>query len=144
MMNQTANDHLVLKLVESDDADHLRETMYVFYDPVWETYGIRGGYHVTHRETGITSPVFFSFYCDKMADVITFLKVMTRQYHKLTVQLMKFTDLPVESDHITYDHLRRHDLNRHELVGFDFTGGQDITCILTDFLQVCTSVYNVY
>jgi hypothetical protein len=108
-----SNDALVCKLVEFDNMNKEINRAYIFYDHNLMAFGIRGGYISKGRKD-------YSFYTDSVAGVKNFIQTLFDKFHKLTVCLMKYSDLPSDSDDITYTLLLSYDGREYEIVGFDF------------------------
>ena len=131
-----SSDTLVFKLVETDESNRETLRMYVFYDHELSTYGICGGYTTTNTNRSVK----ISFYCDNPYNVSEYLHMMFDKYHGLSLALVNYPDLPINSNDITYPLLRDHDFRINETVGFDFTENEPV--IYKRYLSILKNVYN--
>jgi hypothetical protein len=137
-----ANDSLVLKIMEVNNMDIEVHCIYVFYDHNMKTFGIRGGYN-THKneDTFLQS---YSYYTDTCEGVLAMLNLIATRYVKLSMCLVKFTDLPANPNDISYDLLAGLDKRANEIVGFDYLATQSPMNDIGKFLTVLIHVYNDY
>jgi hypothetical protein len=131
-----SSDTLVLKIVENDNYNREVLRVYVFYDHKLDTYGIRGGYNTTNTRRFAK----FSFYCDSLCNVTEYLHMLFDKFDGLTVALVNYPDLPIDSNDITYHLLKDYDVRINETVGYDYTGKEPV--IYRRYLSILKNVYN--
>jgi hypothetical protein len=66
--------------------------------------------------------------------------MMFDKYHGLSLALVNYPDLPINSNDITYSLLRDRDFRINETVGFDFTENEPV--IYKRYLSILKNVYN--
>ena len=138
---------LVLKIVEynTNDSKKVESTVYLFYDRDYDTFGLRG--NVVNKTDDDTN---YSFYCDSESDVANFIKMQCSMSKNMSVHILKYDDLPTDSDRITYDVLVDDDIKSNEIAAFDYDDGkcfQDTyykKSDLVDYIKAIKTVYNVY
>lgn len=139
-----SNDSLVLKIVEHDQYSEEQYSeeihrVYVFYDHNLHTFGIRGGY-ATSKGTETS----YSFYADNCCGVLSLMNLLATRFFKLSLCLVKFSDLPPVSNDISFDLLKNADRRIDEIVGFDYGDKQNPMDDIHKFLTVLMQVYNDY
>ena len=138
-----SSDSLVLKIFERDENNVEINRLYVFYDHNLETFGIRGGYDTS--KNGITNTHSYSYYTDTCEGVISFIKLLTTRYVKISMCLVKYAVLPSDSNNISYGILKGLDRRANEIVGFDYNNDrQKYVADVEKFLDVLLNVYNYY
>jgi hypothetical protein len=66
--------------------------------------------------------------------------MMFDKYHGLSLALVNYPDLPINSNDITYSLLRDSDFRINETVGFDFMENEPV--IYKRYLSILKNVYN--
>ena len=153
-----STDQMCLKIVEyglSDTGeDVVHNTTYVFYDRYLQTFGIRGGYRINPDNLIRTKINEYSFYCDKRADTLNYLKLLCKSFYKLSMMLVQYdgADFSTDSDEMTFSELVKNDFKSKEIVGFNYDDSKGpngqlkefIQREMESFLQAIETVYNVY
>jgi hypothetical protein len=115
MSTETVNyptDCLVLRIDEFDcDSNKLDTSMYVFYDTNEELYVIRG----KRQNTWET----YSFYCYKMHDTMDFVRTVICKSNLWSYSLYNCSNLPLDSDDITFGTLESSVTSDNEITGYD-------------------------
>jgi len=106
-------DCLVLKIIEYEkfDSDMDRETLnrykdmriFIIYDIHKRSFIIRG----KRRPTSLVRTLPFSYECTKKPDVLDFIQLLIPTEHYFSMELYNVTDLPTNSNEITYQNLSK-------------------------------------
>lgn len=139
-----SSDSMVVKIFEKNEVGKEVNRMYIFYDHILCTFGIRGG-HTT--KYGIITD--YSYYTDHISGVINMVKMLSSKFVKLSICLVNYSNLPAYSDNITYDLLLKNDMPLNEMVGFDYNDNtkKENTLMnreIEDYLRLLMDVYNDY
>ena len=130
---------IVLKLVEHyvNDTDiilygPLDTSTFVFYDHGRHEYRIVGvRYHREHSKF-----IHYSFYCNS-GGLVDFLEYHFASYNKLSICLLSYNDLPLDSDKIDFDVLIQSP--QCEIVGYNKFDSEK-----NDFVQLVGIITNMY
>jgi hypothetical protein len=90
-------------------------TMYVFYDYKKELFGVRCGYNKKNGDTGT-----FSYYVEKKDVLLDFLLEFLNHPKFAEVSIVNYSDLPRDSDNITFEVLRENDEDKNEISGYSY------------------------
>jgi len=117
-----SSDTLVIKVSEygassSDEISSrsLTSSLYVFYDYKTRFFGVRCGYTKKNGDIGS-----FSYYVDNEDMVVEFLLEFFHDPLRTTVALVNYSDLPKNSDDITYEYLKENDEDKNEISGYQY------------------------
>jgi hypothetical protein len=141
-----ASDSLILYICEHDvDLDDTDTTVYVFYDHEEGLYYIRGNRVSLKKGQAIvrgkpTAP--YSFACRRVADVAAFLETVLDDTNHFSVELISLTDLPVNSDDITYKLLSKKRKHVAEVVAYDRVPYDKLN--LYNYLSLVRTMFNEY
>ena len=128
-------DCLVLRIDEFDSESFKLDTsMYVFYDTNEELYVIRGKRPNTWET--------YSFYCDTMHDTMDFVRTVICKSNLWSYSLYNCSDLPLDSDDITFGTLESSVTTDNEITGYDQQYYNKRT--LKRMLRILRNVYNYY
>jgi hypothetical protein len=128
-------DCAVLRIDEFDSDSHKLDTsMYILYDTNEEVYIIRGK-RSNDWET-------YSFYCDSMRDTMDFVRTVICKGNLWSYSLYNCSNLPVNSDVITFGTLEYNVKKESEIVGFDYQKYNKK--FLKRMLRILRNVYNYY
>ena len=137
---------MVVKIFEKNALGKEINRMYIFYDHNLSTFGIRGGN--TSKQGKITS---YSYYTDHISGATSMVNALSSKFVKLSICLVNYSNLPVDSNNITYELLLDNDMSLNEMVGFDFdrkfshkNSSSLITREIETYLRLTTNVYNDY
>jgi hypothetical protein len=100
MTTTTVTDCLVLKISEYLTDNEPDNVLYVFYDKMLHHFFIRGAQSSARFEF-----YPYSFRCEFAKDLEQFIHAIISSDSKVVYELLNYTDLPVESDDITYEYL---------------------------------------
>jgi hypothetical protein len=152
-----SGDLLVMKMVEigattTEEISPLgvMATVYVFYDYKSELFGVRCGYRKLSGDEGS-----FSYYVEKKDVLLDFLLELFHRPERVEVGLMSFSDLPKNSDDITYDILKEYDEEKNEISCYSYNHPDNDKDTYEDeekypnkeimhYLNIIESVYNDY
>ena len=100
---------LVLRIsqVDKDINKDISET-FVFYDDTQNLFKICGGQENTFgncKEQDKDSYNSFSFYSDDIDSLVDFIDLIHKGYDDLSIYLVKYVNMPQDSDDIDYDYL---------------------------------------
>ena len=141
-----ASDSLILYICEYDvDLNDTDTNVYVFYDHEKEVYHIRGSRVSLKKGQAIVRgkpTVPYSFTCHNTTDVVAFLETVLDDTNHFSVELTSFTDLPVNSDDITYKLLYKKHKNVAEVVAYDRVPYKKLN--LSNHLNIVRSIFNKY
>jgi hypothetical protein len=137
---------MVVKIFEKNAAGIEINRMYIFYDHNLSTFGIRGGN--TSKQGKITS---YSYYTDHISGATSMVNALSAKFVKLSICLVNYSNLPADSNNITYDLLLKTDIGLNEMVGFDFDkkffDKKESSLMFREvekYLRLMTNVYNDY
>ena len=134
-MSNYPTDCVVLRIDEFDcDSHKLDTSMYVLYDVNEEMYVIRGK-RPNEWQT-------YSFYCDSMRDTMDFVRTVICKGNLWSYSLYNCSNLPVNSDVITFGTLEYNVKKESEIVGFDYQKYNKK--FLKRMLRILRNVYNYY
>lgn len=141
----TITDCLVLKIVERDcDDSKVDTTMFVLYDTKSKNYIVRGKRsEIVGRTTNkVINPVTYSFLCDGLKDLVTFITFTICPRNLWTYGLYNHNNLHEFSEDITFE-----DLQKYLSVEYEVSGYNDKKFDLkelTQNLRMLKNVYNLY
>jgi len=128
---------LVLFLSEKDHRPF--SDTYVFYDYVTGLFGIRGkSFNKKHVKN------VFAFDCGDQKSVLTFLKEVHMDYRSLSVCLLNYVDMPLDTAEITYEYLQEQNAREMEVAGFDYKNNRYNLNNLNRLLTLLRSMYTPY
>jgi hypothetical protein len=128
-------DCLVLRIDEFDSESFKLDTsMYVFYDTNEELYVIRGKRPNTWET--------YSFYCDTMHNTMDFVRTVICKSNLWSYSLYNCSNLPLDSDDITFGTLESSVTTDNEITGYDQQYYNKRT--LKRMLRILRNVYNYY
>jgi len=128
-------DCLVLRIDEFDSESFKLDTsMYVFYDTNEELYVIRGKRPNTWET--------YSFYCNTMHDTMDFVRTVICKSNLWSYSLYNCSDLPLDSDDISFGTLESSVTTDNEITGYDQQYYNKKT--LKRMLRILRNVYNYY
>ena len=114
-MEFTVPDTLVLKIVEHDvELGRPDTTLFILYDVLTRRYVIRG-----KRNDKMKPSCTYSYECERANDLVDFLDYLFDRANKFTYVLYNYTNLPDNSNEITFEFLKKHDKLKYELTGYD-------------------------
>ena len=114
-MTDFTTDCLVLKIEEyCSDSNDLDNTLYILYDKMLHNFVIRG-----KRFNKKMASCTFSFNCEFAEELADFISFVICKENLWTYVLYNYDNLPVLSDEITYEFLKRNDSKVYELGGYD-------------------------
>ena len=136
---------MVVKIFEKNENGKEINRMYIFFDHNLSTFGIRGGQH-TSKYGKINS---YSYYSDHISGTISMVNALSAKFVKLSMCLVNYHNLPINSNNIDYHFLLENDMPLNEMVGFDYDNffNKKMTMInreLEDYLRLMMNVYNDY
>lgn len=152
-----SGDTLVIKLVQAgtvgyDEVSRIVDvcTTYVFYDYKTKLFGVRCKY--TRKEGTVGS---YSYYSDNKAVLTDFLIESLEVPTMAEVSLITMSDLPIDSDDITFDVLSESDEHTNVISGYtdnhdleDDDGNNDEErfpdATIKHYLNIIEAVYNEY
>lgn len=141
-----ASDSLILYICEYDvDLDDTDTTVYVFYDHEEGLYHIRGNRVSRKKGQTIvrgkpTAP--YSFACQRATDVVAFFGTVLDRSNNFSVELTSLTDLPVNSDDITYKLLSKKHKQVAEVVAYDNVAYDKLE--FYNYLSLIRAMFNDY
>lgn len=113
--------------------------IYVLYDTGRRVFVIRG----KRVPTSMVGTKSFSFECQTKQDVYSFIRVLVSEHNVLSLELYNITDLPLNSNEITYYSLQKSANNSSLIVAYD-NEPLTKTKILPRMLDSIRYVSNVY
>lgn len=114
----TVPDTLVLRIVERcEDTHKIDTTLFVIYDTQLNTYIIRGCRR-RPKKNHLFSPAY-SFECRYADHVMDFIKVVLDQSNDLNIEIYNYTDLPNDSNNITFEMLEKMVNREFEICAYD-------------------------
>ena len=138
-MEVTVPDTLVLKIVEYDiELNRPDTTLYVLYDKMEHKYLIRGKRFENKR----ISSCSYSFQCDSVEDLATFIQFLIEKENKISYILYNYDNLPGTANKIDYDYLFRYDDKIYEISGYDNKSLKKKELIRN--LRMLRNIYNYY
>jgi hypothetical protein len=110
-MSAQNGDTLVLRFSEKQSSDDKNEStiLYVIYDYNMDNWLIRGN---IYKETEFD----FSYTCEDQFAVENLLRVLYTWFHRHTIALLTYKDLPLDPDEITFDMLETSYVAKDEYV----------------------------
>jgi hypothetical protein len=142
-------DCLVLKIIEYEkfnedmDQDTLNRykdlRVFILYDVNKGTFIIRG----KRRPTTIVRTLPFSYECSRTSDVMEFIRLLVPSEHVYSIELYNATDLPTNSNEITYKKLCKLCKMPSMIIAYDNENIND-TQRLSRTLYSLRHVYNLY
>ena len=109
-------DCLVLKLEENEaDSKNIDTTVYIFYDKKEHNYVIRGQRRCSDNIHSCT----YSFVSEHLNSVADFLQYVICSNNTVNEILYNFDSLPIDSNEITYELLKKYDDVSYELSGYN-------------------------
>lgn len=128
-------DCLVLRIDEFDgETFKLDTSMYIFYDTNEELYVIRGKRPNTWET--------YSFYSDTLHDTLDFVRTVICKSNLWSYSLYNCSNLPLDSDDITFGTLESSVTSDNEITGYDHQDYNKRT--LKRMLRILRNVYNYY
>lgn len=109
-------DCLVLKIEEFDKEDgSLDHSLFVFYDPVYHKYILRG----KRNDTECIQSEPYSFECNDSKDVYDWIDVMVGFDNTFSIYLYNYDHLPYDSNDIYYSFLETSEDESYTIVVYD-------------------------
>ena len=142
-------DCLVLKITDYEKYDkdmspselkkYLDMRIFVLYDSREKQFVIRG----KRAPTSNVHTKSFSYECRSMRDVRSFIHLLVSEHNVLSLELYNMTDLPLNSNSITYSSLQKSATISSLIVAYD-NEPVEITTVLSKALNSLKYVSNVY
>ena len=136
-VSETISDCLVLKISEffvDNDPDNI---LYIFYDKMEHQFFIRGSQSSSKFEF-----YPYSFRCEFAADLEEFIRVIISEDSKIIYELLNYTELPMDSDDITYNYLEETETPMIQITTI-MSKDYNSRGVLT-FLRMLRNVFNYY
>jgi hypothetical protein len=135
-----STDHLVLRIDEVVEDRYSPDVMFIFYDPVIHMYVIRG-------KSGGSKSIPYSFSCETKSDVMDFIRTIypyadSRNKTECHISLINYSDLPFDSDDVSYNYLVAGHHRNNEIMGQDYSQMERV--IINRFLRILRYVRNEY
>jgi len=109
-------DCLVWKLEEFDvDTQKIDTTVYIFYDKMEHQYVVRG----RRRWSPDRQCCCYSFVCEFAHELVSFLEYVICNHNTLNETLYNYTNLPNDSNDVTFEFLNENDHSDYEISGYD-------------------------
>lgn len=101
-----STDCIVLRIDEysHSDFDNLSpvKSMYILYDVVYDSFVIRGKRGETYGNS-----CYYSFSCNKATPLVEMIRVAFDSTNRCNLTVLKYNDLPYDTEYISYDLLNR-------------------------------------
>jgi hypothetical protein len=137
MTTTVVTDCLVLKISEYFTDDEPENILYVFYDKILHHFFIRGAQSSSKFEF-----YPYSFRCEFAKDLEQFIRAIISTDSKVVYELLNYTNLPVESDDITYEYLEEAETPMMQIT--TIVSKNYRTKSVINFLLMIRNVFNYY
>ena len=135
----TVPDCLVLKIDEIESFSGKTDmVLYVLYDTKEQNFVLRG----KRRETRRHRSEDFSFVCKRLNDLVNFITFIIDKSNLWTYSLYNYSDLPADSNDITFGSLELIDSRDREIAAYDNVAFSKK--LLIKNLNMLRNVFNYY
>jgi len=142
--SKMSGDTLGLQVNGFNENGDINHTVFIFYDYTTKLFGIRG-LTINFEDDAISGKCRFSYNCETIRHVITLLDtIFVDSEDELFYAMINYPNLPLSSDEITYDVLRKIDDN-NIISCTDVSNDDDFfKDVLFKALLMLKNVYNEY